>query len=102
MTSSLWFVTPAWQRYELSAVCFDQRLLVMDALRAAGVEAQCVVVADDENLDLARERGFARVEQDNEWLRRRFNDGIEYAAYQGATRIVPIGSDSWIDPDYLL
>lgn len=102
MTSSLWFVTPAWQRYELSAVCFDQRVTVIDALRAAEVDANCVIVADDDNLDLARERGFAVVERDNEYLGRRFNDGIEYAARQGATRIVPIGSDSWIDPAYLL
>ena len=99
---TVWFVTPAFGRYELSAVCFDQRRLVMDALEKAGVEARCVVVADDENLDLARERGFDVVEQDNEWLGRKFNDGIEYACRNGASRVVPIGSDSWIDPAYFL
>lgn len=99
---TLWFVTPAFRRYELSAVCFDQRRLVMDALAAQGVESRCVVIADDENLDLARERGFDVVERDNEWLGRRFNDGIEYAAQHGASRIIPIGSDSWIDPAYFL
>lgn len=99
---TLWFVTPAFGRYELSAVCFDQRVEVIRALEAAGVAARCVVVADDENLDLARERGFDTVERDNEYLGRRFNDGMEYACRNGASRIVPIGSDSWVDPAYFL
>jgi hypothetical protein len=99
---TIWFVTPAWKRYELSAVCFDQRVDVIRTLATHGIEARCVVVADDENLDLARERGFDVVEQDNEWLGRKFNDGIEYACRNGASRVVPIGSDSWIDPAYFL
>ena len=99
---TLWFVTPAFGRYELSALCFDQRLDVIRALAEAGVAARCVVVADDENIDLARERGFDVVERDNEWLGRRFNDGIEYACQNGASRVIPIGSDSWIDPAYFL
>jgi hypothetical protein len=102
MSTGLWFATPAWGRYELSAVCFDQRQHVIDTLAKNGIEAHCVVVADDENLDLARERGFAVVERDNEYLGRKFNDGIEYAGRHGATWIVPIGSDSWIDPAYFL
>jgi hypothetical protein len=97
---TLWFVTPAFGRYDLSAVCFDQRARVIEALADKGIAARCVVVADDENIDLARERGFDVVEQDNEWLGRKFNDGIEYAAKNGASRVIPIGSDSWIDPAY--
>lgn len=99
---TLWFVTPAWRRYELSAICFDQRRDVMDRLASAGVPTRCVVIADDANLDLARERGFDVVEQDNRWLGRKFNDGIEYARKNGADWIVPIGSDDWIDPNYLV
>ncbi len=99
---SVWFVTPAWQRYALSAVCFEQRALVMDELEQAGVEARQVVIADDENLDIARGLGFETIEQNNDWLGRRFNDGTEYAAKHGAEWIVPIGSDSWIDPAYFL
>lgn len=99
---SVWFITPAWGRYELTAVCLEQRKRVIDQLTAHGVEAQCVVVADDENLDIARGLGFHTFERDNEWLGRRFNDGMEYAGKQGADWIVPIGSDSWIHPDYLL
>lgn len=105
---SVWFVTPAFRRYALTAVCLDQRLEVVKALAAHGIEARCVVVADDDNLDIARARGFDTVETPNRgpdnrvWLGRKFNDGIEYAAKHGAEWIVPIGSDSWIDPDYFL
>lgn len=99
---SVWFITPAWQRFDLSAVCFEQRRRVMARLAEQGIEARCVVVADDDNLDIARALGFDTVERDNEWLGRRYNDGIEYAIAHGATWAVPIGADSWIDPDYFV
>jgi hypothetical protein len=98
----LYFVTPAYLRYELTEVCLDQRRRVINQLARSGIEAHCVVIADDDNLDIARSFGFDTVERDNEWLGRRFNDGIEHAARQGADWIVPIGSDSWIDPWYFL
>lgn len=99
---TIWFVTPAWQRYELSELCFDQRRHVIDSLAEQGIAAKCVVIADDGNLDLARDRGFEVVAQDNQWLGRKFNDGMEYAFRNGASRVVPIGSDSWIDPAYFM
>lgn len=97
----LWFITPCFKRYDLTAICLEQRQRVIADLAGSGIEAQCVVVADDANLDTARSLGFAIVERDNLWLGRRFNDGIEYAAQHGAEYIVPIGSDSWVDPAYL-
>lgn len=98
----IFFVTPAWQRYELTAVCLVQRKRVIDTLADHGIEARCVVVADDLNAVTARSLGFDVVETTNDWLGRKFNDGIEYAARNGATWIVPIGSDSFIDPAYFL
>jgi hypothetical protein len=100
--ASLWFVTPAWRRFALSAVCFEQRRQVIAELATQGVEAHCVVVADDENLDLARAAGFETVEQNNDWLGRRFNDGFQYAGEHGADWIVPVGSDSWVEAAYFL
>jgi hypothetical protein len=97
----LWFITPAFQRFALSEVCFDQWKQVATALAERGVELRVVVVADDENLDLARAAGFDTVEQNNDWLGRRFNDGIEYACRNGADWVAPIGSDSFISADYL-
>jgi glycosyltransferase involved in cell wall biosynthesis len=99
---TIWFITPAFRRYELSALCFEQRRRVIDRLAKSGIEANCVVVADDENLEIARSLGFATIERDNAWLGRKFNDGIEFAIRNGADWVVPIGSDDWIDPDYFL
>jgi len=98
----IYFVTPAWRRPELSAVCFDQRLDVIRALAGHGIEARCVVIADDENVDLALARGFDVVQRPNDGLSDRFNDGMEFAGRAGAEWIVPIGSDSWIDPGYFV
>lgn len=100
--SLVYFVTPAFQRFELTSICLEQRELVIDELARHGVEARQVVIADDENLDIARSFGFETIERDNEWLGRRFNDGEEHAGRNGADWIVPIGSDSWVDPAYFL
>ena len=97
----IYFVTPAWQRFELTKVVLEQRQRVIDFLAERDVEARCVVVADDLNADIAAELGFDVVRKPNYALGRRFNDGIEYAARHGAEWIVPIGSDSFIDPAYL-
>ena len=98
----IYFVTPAFERFALTAVCLEQRKRVIDELARNGIEARCVVIADDANVAYAASLGFDTVERDNEWLGRKFNDGIEYAARHGAEWIVPIGSDSWIDPAYFL
>jgi len=97
----IYFVTPAWQRFELTAVVLEQRRHVIDWLYNRGVDAQCVVVADDANADTAKALGFDVLRRKNYALGRKFNDGIEYAALNGAEWIVPIGSDSFIDPSYL-
>ena len=99
--TTLMFVTPAWQRYEMTAICLEQRKRVIEALAGHGIEAHQVVIADDENLDIARGLGCATVEAPNV-VASKFNDGMEYAGKNGADWIVPIGSDSWIDPAFFL
>lgn len=98
----LYFVTPAFRRYALTEVCFTQWQQVAAVLAGHGVELRVVVISDDENLDIARAAGFDTVEQNNDWLGRRFNDGYEYAGKNGADWITAVGSDSWIDPAYLV
>jgi glycosyltransferase involved in cell wall biosynthesis len=93
----IWFVVPAWKRAELSAICLAQLRGVMDTIGARGV-----VIADDGNLDVARDLGFDTIERDNAGLGRKFNDGMEYAGSHGAEWIVPFGSDSFVDPAYFL
>lgn len=98
----VWFNTPAFQRYALSEIVFEQRARAIEKLSLAGIEAHQVVVADDENLELARSFGFETFERDNEWLGKRFSDGYEYAVEHGATHVFPIGSDSWCDPQFVI
>ena len=91
------FVTPAFERYELSDICFAQHRLAHIQLG----DATSVVVADDHNIDIAKSFGFWTIREDNEYLGRRFNAGIEFAYKElKADYIVPIGSDSWIDYHY--
>ena len=98
----LYFITPCWGRVTLTAICLEQRQRAIEILANHGVEARCVVIADDENLATAIRLGFETIRQDNEWLGRRFNDGFQHARDHGAEWMVPIGSDSWIDPWYFL
>jgi hypothetical protein len=99
---SLWFVVPAHGRLSLTRVCLRQLRRTCDALGDAGIEATAVVIADDENLDTARQLGFATVRRDNRFLSRKFNDGIQLALDprfnpRPADYVVPCGSDDWVD-----
>ena len=99
---SLWFVCPAAGRAELASICLRQLRHVCDQLEREGIRASAVVVADDENLDTARELGFAWVERDNRFVSRKFNDGIQLACDRAfnphpVDYVVPVGSDDWVD-----
>lgn len=96
---SICFVMPAWRRYALSEICFTQRKMMCVELAARGIRADVVVIADDENLDIARELGFHTVVRDNEYLGRKFNDGHEFAMKSGYDFSIPVGSDMFIDAD---
>src|SRR3989304_3721610 len=96
---SIWFITPAWYRFELSRICFAERRWACDELAKCGIDAQVVVIADDYNTELAEEFGFHIIHRKNDYLGAKFNDGYEYAAMQGATHVSAIGSDSWIHPN---
>jgi hypothetical protein len=104
---SLWFVVPAHGRQRLTAICLRQLRRTCDALTENGIEATAVVIANDENLDTARDLEFGTVERDNRFLSRRFNDGIQLACDprfnpRPADYAVPCGSDDWIDYRILL
>lgn len=60
-----------------------------------------MIVADDENLETARDLGFAWVERDNRQLGRKINDGYELAGREGFEFMVPFGSDDWVDPAWI-
>jgi hypothetical protein len=95
------FITPVFERYELTAICLKQRRHACEQLEAAGISATCVVIGDDENLTTARGLGFPVFERDNQYLGRKFNDGHEWAYKHGFTHVAPVGSDSWVDPTFM-
>lgn len=100
--ASLCFVVPAYGRLQLAQICLRQLRRTCDALSEDGITASAVVVADDENLDTARDLGFATVERDNEFVSRRYNDGIQAACDESynphpADFVVPCGSDDFVD-----
>lgn len=97
---SLWITSPAWGRYSVTRLALAQRRHLCDVLTSRGLDAHGVIIANDENLELAREYGFETVEMDNRWLGGRFNAGFEYAAKQGADYIVHVGADNWVHPDF--
>lgn len=93
-------VSPAWRRFAVTRLALAQRAHLCGVLAGRGHEATSVIVADDDNLDIASELGFHTVERDNEFLGRRFNDGVEWACRQWeADVVVTIGSDDWMHPD---
>lgn len=104
---SLWFCVPAHGRAKLARICLSQLRRTCDLLADNGIDASAVVVACDENLDTARDLGFATVDRDNRFLSRRFNDGIQAACDpdfnpRPADYVVPCGSDDWVDHRILL
>lgn len=99
---TLWFCVPVHGRVELARICLRQLRRTCDALTAEGIEASAVIVGNDENLDTARELGFATFERDNLYLSRKYNDGFELAFNpevnpRPADYVVPCGSDDWVD-----
>ena len=96
---NVWFVSPAWRRFAVTRLALAERRWLCDELAARGHTAHSVVVADDDNLDIAREYGFDTVELGNGDLGERFNAGYRYAAENGADIFVHIGSDDWVHPD---
>jgi len=96
--SSLWFIVPAHGRVEKTRACLRQLARTCDDLEQAGLAATAVVVAEDENLETARELGFADLRCRNYPLGRKWNDGYRFAGLAGADYVVPFGSDDWVDP----
>ncbi len=98
---TLCFVVPAHGRLEIAQVCFRQLRRTCDALLERDILADAVVIADDENLELAQACGFATVERENTGLGAKINDGYQLAAEHGAEFFVPCGSDDWVHQDWI-
>ncbi len=105
--SRLWFVCPVHGRLGLTAICLRQLRRTCDTLQAGGIDATAVVVGDDENLEVAYALGFGTISRENDYLARKYNDGIQLALDERlnpepADYVVPFGSDDWLDAQILL
>lgn len=94
---AVWLIAPAHGRLQLSEVTMGQ----WATLTVPGIDIRVVVVADDENLDLARGYGFDVLERPNYELGRRYNDGFQYAYEHGADFAADAGTRNLIHPDLL-
>lgn len=95
---TVYFVSPAYGRYSVSDIVFEQRGHMVTALRSAGVDARALIVADDNNLKIAQRYGLETLDHPNLPLGRKLNAGIEHAYRSGATHVCFIGSDSMALP----
>lgn len=99
---SLWFVVPAHGRLQMAAACLRQLARTCEQLAEYDLRASAVVIAEDENLDIAADLGFATVNRANRPLGRKLNDGYELAALADVDYVVPFGTDDVIDPQLLV
>lgn len=96
---NLWLVSPAWRRPAVTRLALAQRRHLCDELSLRGVTANCVVIAHDENLEIAEEFGFHAIEMANDYLGRKVNAGFDYADHHEADVIAFCGSDQWLHID---
>lgn len=61
-----------------------------------------VVVANDKNLELADEFGHERLEFPNTYLGDKWNAGYVWGGQNGFDHLMPVGSDSLLDPELIL
>lgn len=92
--TSVWFVSPAYRRPQISAIVYHQRATMLNALRNQGIDAHALIIADDDNLQLARDAGLQTLNHPNLPLGQKLNAGISHAYREGADHICFIGSDS--------
>jgi hypothetical protein len=94
----LWFVTAAHDRFAVTRLALTQRASLIEELAGKGIEASCVVVACDDNVDIARQFGFDVIEMDNTHLGRRVNAGTRHGCLAGADWVCWCGADDWLHP----
>lgn len=83
----------------MTELVLAQRQRLCGELASRGFDAHSLIVADDENLDIARRYGSETVEAPNRRLGEKCNIGLRHAGAAGADWIVWIGSDDWVHPD---
>lgn len=97
--TNIWVVSPAFGRFAVTRLVLAQRQRLCRELAERGADARMLIVADDDNLDIAREFGAETLEHPNAPLGGKCNAGLAHAANEGADYIVWVGSDDWLHAD---
>lgn len=95
---SVCILSAAWKRFDVTRLVLQQRQRLCVELAAGGLDATNLIVADDENLDIAVEYGCETLETPNDPLGRKASVGLRAAADM-ADYVCWVGSDDWIHPD---
>ena len=96
--TSVAFVSPAHGRFAVTELVLAQRERLTRELARRGTDAVSLIVACDDNLDIARRYGSLTLEAPNLPLGGKCNLGLRHAATL-ADYVVWVGSDDWIHPD---
>lgn len=91
---------PARGRFDVTRLALGQQRSLADNLASRGITIDCLIVANDENLEVAEEFGFCGLERRNEPLGWKINEGFEQVCRDGADYAAFIGSDDWLHPDF--
>lgn len=91
------FIVPAYRRFRLTRICLTQLDRTCAALRETGLQADALVLADDQNLEVAADLGMGYMRSPNTPLGAKVNDGFEQAAEWGVDYVVPFGTDDAVD-----
>lgn len=97
----VWLVTPAWRRYHVTDLVLQQHRLLARSLATFGVTARRLVIADDDNLEIARDHGCDILSMGGT-LGARVNAGFAAAREAGADWVCFTGSDNWLHPALFL
>lgn len=90
---------PACGRPDVTRLALTGHRWLAEQLAARGITTTCLIVADDDNLEVADEFGYPGLERRNEPLGWKINEGFEHLCREGADAAAFIGSDDWLHPD---
>lgn len=98
---SVCILSAAWGRPHITRLVLKQRRRLCEELALGGIQAQMLIVADDENLDVAREFGAETLDHPNSPLGKKCSAGLKAAA-EMADYVCWVGSDDWIHEDVFM
>ena len=95
---SLLLICPAYERIELASICYRQFSRFKERVARFGLDAEFLILSNDDNIVAAAESGHLTIETENR-LGERLNTGYTFAYQHGFDYVCAIGNDSFVHPD---